>query len=81
MHAIPYHKCTFLIKTTLLKLKKSDKTQYDWHFERRNFRKRKRIFQKSRTKENFDDFKLAKKRYKKVMDEAILAHRKNYQGK
>jgi hypothetical protein len=32
--------------------------------------------QKSRTNENFDDFKLAEKRYKKVMDEAILDHRR-----
>jgi hypothetical protein len=48
----------------------------DCHFERRNFRKRKRIFQKSRTNENFDDFKIAEKRYKKVMDEAILDHRR-----
>jgi hypothetical protein len=31
---------------------------------------------KSRTNENFDDFKLAEKKYKKVMDEAILAHRR-----
>ena len=57
------------------KLKK-DWFNDDCHFERRNFRKRKRIFQKSRTNENFDDFKLAEKRYKKVMDEAILAHRR-----
>jgi aspartate ammonia-lyase len=31
---------------------------------------------KSRTNKNFDDFKLTEKKYKKVMDEAILAHRR-----
>jgi hypothetical protein len=40
------------------KLKK-DWFNDDCHFERRNFRKRKRIFQKNRTNENFDDFKLS----------------------
>ena len=38
----------------------------------------KRKFQKSRTNKNFDDFR---KRYKKVMDEAILAHRRKLSRK
>ena len=70
-----YSKVKHIGKKKLGKLKK-DWLNDDCHFERRNFRKRKRIFQKSRTTENFDDFKLAEKRYKKVMDEAILAHRR-----
>jgi len=72
-----YSKVKHTGKQKLGKLKK-DSLNDDCHFERRNFRKRKRIFQKSRTtcNENFDDFKLAEKRYKKVMDEAILAHRR-----
>ena len=51
-------------KQKLRKLKK-DWFNDDCHFKRRNFRKRKRIFQKSRTNENFDDFKLTEQKYKK----------------
>ena len=59
-----YSKVKHIGKKKLWKLKK-DWLNDECPFERRNFRKRKRIFQKSRTNENFDDFKLAEKIYKK----------------
>ena len=58
-----YSKLKHKGKTKLGKLKK-DWFNDDCHFERKNFRKRKRKFQKCRTNKNFDDFKLAEKIYK-----------------
>ena len=66
--------------------KKLGKLKKEWfnddcHFERQNFRKRKRKFKTCRTDQNFQDLKQAEKRYKKVMDQAILDHKRNLSKK
>lgn len=66
--------------------KKLGKLKKEWfnddcHFERQNFRKRKRKFKTYRTDQNFQDLKQAEKRYKKVMDQAILDHKRKLSKK